>query len=383
MSSNYYFAHFNGSHFSKYVHEYKNLTVFIDYNNNITGTYSETAALNIIAEYKTTSKFTMYKLILQTLMQYLANNPTSDIIIHCESGSSQYHLGLSKEYKSRRGEWLIMTPEDVETFTEINHGLKKLTQEFVAKYVPGVKFVHFHYMEADIVPYLWLEYDENSKSRYHILCSNDKDLTQCLQYKNVIFQYRQSPTIKDPNKRIITGSNILSVMTGDYTIEEEYTNISTHIVPFMLSICGDNVDNVIGIKGIGYKTAFKLIRNAMQKNSILHDMIVSNYSTVNDIKDIYQLIIANVESKYAKKFEDNMSNILLNHQLCDFKIIRTYMQTKYKDQLKEEIARKHSPLSANDFIAFIREIIWDDAEFLHKCKLAYEKILATRGYQIL
>lgn len=374
--SKYYFTHFNGRSFSKYVQEYEKISAFIDYNNNITGTYSENSAINIVAEYKTTGKYTMYKTILQTILQFLANNKDTEIIIHSETGASQYHLGLNKDYKSRKGGWLIMSPEDSQTFMDINQSLRKLTQDFVARYIPRVRCVNYHYMEADIVPYLWVKYKEPDENRYYIICSNDKDLTQCLQYKNVIFQHRQSTKIKEEMKRFITPKNIVATITSDYTFEEN-ENLSPHIVPFLLSISGDSVDNVKGIKSYGYKSVYNIIKKAIAKNKQLEDALTSMYTSINEIKEIYNLLIQSVDSKSAKKLEDNLDTVILNHQLCDFKIIQTYMQTKYKEQVKEEIQRKHDIIDPDEFVQFVKEIIWDDAEFLLKCKQAYSKIIST------
>lgn len=364
-----YLAHFNKNILSKYIQQEKENVVFIDYNSNMSGTLSENSILQIISVYREHGKHALLKNVIHVLFDFLSSCYNSSVIIHIESGASQYHLSINKEYKQRRGEYLLLDKEDLETFFTMYSTSKDILDLLCTK-IPRISVISFRYMEADIVPFLVHDhYDEDVNM---FMCSSDKDLFQCLQSKKFVFQLRQIPSIKEQEKRIVTNKTCIYAITNqNYNINDD---IKPHIIPFLLSMSGDSSDNIKGIYRVGYSTIMKEFEKNYSK--IDRDLLF-NYSTVSELTEIYNKhIIPNFKSTLSKKIHDNLDSIIHNHKLIDFKIIKTYMDFSYKEQVKKVVQNKKNEFWTPDEVAdILKELIWYDTEWIIKMRDLYTRIL--------
>jgi 5'-3' exonuclease len=365
-----YFAHFNPSVFKRYIDNGERTTIFIDFNSNMTSFFDEKSILNILNMYKVHNKYVVVKPILLQLITFLSEVKDSRIIIHLESGRSQYHVKVNKNYKEKRGQYVLLKEEEVKAFFDIYDSVKDMFEK-VINLIPLIYVVHFKYMEADIVPYTYMKMSSDVDESY-ILCSSDKDLYQVLSNQKVKFQYRQLPTIK-PESRLVNSNNCLLYITKkDCEVNEK---LKPRMIPFLLSIAGDSSDSVTGIGRVGYITVQKeLEKVAKQKPELLE----TEYTTINELEELYEKMLSLMSVTFSKKIDENFETIINNHKLTDFNIIHTYMDHSFKELVKKKcLTKKSQYLTVNDFVYFLKEVIWDDPEWLLTMKNIYEELLIS------
>ena len=365
-----YFAHFNPSVFKRYIDNGERTTVFIDFNSNMTSFFDEKSMLNILDMYKTHSKYIVVKPILQGLITFLSEVKDSRIIVHIESGRSQYHVKVNKNYKEKRGQFVLLKEEEVKVFFDIYDSVKEMFEK-VINLVPMIDVVHFKYMEADIVPYSYMKLFNDVDETY-ILCSSDKDLYQILSNQKVKFQYRQLPTIKAESRLVNSNNCLLHMTKKDCEVSEK---LKPRMVPFLLSIAGDSSDCVTGIGRVGYLTVEKELEKVAKQNP---ELLETEYTTINELKELYEKMLPLMSVTFAKKIDENFETVINNHKLTDFNIMHTYMDYSYKELIKNKCSSKKSQyLTVNDFTYFLKEVVWDDSEWLLTMKNTYEQLLIS------
>ncbi len=156
----------------------------------------------------------------------LMNEGYQRIIVALDSGGDTMRHDIYPNYKSNRAS----VPEDLKSqFSIFKSALDAL----------GIFYIAKEGFEADdiIASFVSLYYRHNFN--VHIV-SSDKDLTQLVNNRVVVY---------DPSKKLIMGKNEVMMKFGVYP---EY------ILDY-ISLLGDAVDVIPGVKGIGKKTAVDLI----------------------------------------------------------------------------------------------------------------------------
>jgi DNA polymerase-1 len=129
-----------------------------------------------------------------------------------------------------------------------------------------------------------------------VIVTGDKDILQLVEDKNVL--------VWDDSK---------DIMYDSIKVVEKYGIAPKQIID-MLSLMGDAIDNVPGIKGIGQKTAVKLV----QGYGTLENILENAYSIKNNVGKLLQEYKS--DALLSKRLVELNKNVPLNYNLKDFGI---------------------------------------------------------------
>ena len=188
---------------------------------------------------------------LNSLMQVIKLEKPKYIGIAFDSKEKTFRHKFDTEYKANRPE----TPED---FIIDIKNLQKILEilDIVTITMPG-------YEADDILGTLAVE-ASNRGYRVKVL-SGDKDLFQLIDdKKNISILYLEGNRIKSSSERKYT--EITST-----TVIERLGITSDQVIDYK-ALCGDKSDNIPGVKGIGEKTAVKLLTQYKTLEGIYHNI---------------------------------------------------------------------------------------------------------------
>jgi len=372
--------------------------IFIDFNNNMSLLFNEHKIIEFIDNI--TSNHSMLSPLATSLMQLLdilLMIPNAYIVIHIERGQSQYHLNICKSYKARRGEYVLLSEEQTQLWRNYFDIVREVFSDLLYR-LPNVSVFSLDYMECDFIPYYLLQNRHSrAKGKWNSLLaeledinvfisSSDKDMFQTAWFEEVKMFYRLVTSIKDERKKYMSPSDILYVLTnGKELYSREYSaKIQAAIVPFLLSVSGDSSDNVTGIKGLGIIRALEYFKDFLDKWGAEPDIF--NYTTIGELRELYtrKLLPSLKNVLHAKKIEQNLELILMNHRLVDFKIISNDLPL---DQLQKldflyEAHRKKVVFTPSEFEMFLKQLVTIEPvainKLLTKYTQVYEKYTANK-----
>ncbi len=233
-------------------------------------------------------------------------------------GKENFRTKIYKDYKSNRKK---MPPDLFEQFKIIKDILKDFG--FLCCEIPG-------YEGDDVIASLTekiLQID--SESEIFIL-TYDKDLIQLISSNVKIFQF--------PDK----------IIDAQF-VKQKYGFSAQKIVDF-LALCGDNIDNIKGVSGIGKKIA----KDLLDEYSSL-DYILENINSINP--------------KYKNKILENLDNLELNleciklkknlHIDIDFKNMQFY--NIFQDKIFLKVLKKFQDLEMISIIKSLKNL-WEKVE---------------------
>jgi DNA polymerase-1 len=183
-----------------------------------------------------------------------------------DSRTPTFRHELYPEYKANRQK----APEDL-------HEQVPLVEEFLtALGIPCLKADGF---EADDIIATLAVKAKNEKRNCYIL-SSDKDLLQLVG--NGVFQLRPSKTAK--GEANVSSSGPVWEIVGVDEVKTEW-GVEPEKVLDLLSLTGDSSDNVPGVKGIGDKTAVKLMARYGSLDEIYKNIAAIEGSTGKKIAE--------------------------------------------------------------------------------------------------
>ena len=192
------------------------------------------------------------------------------IYIAWEGGGSLRRRQLYSQYKlGRKAGKLNRFYEDDIPDSEENKKHQLITLLKMLKFAPVCQLYVSDCEGDDVIAHLCCGVFRNQNK---IIVSSDKDMYQLLNDKTNLYSLHK--------KKIITSSDIF----------EEY-RIKTHNFAIAKALCGDQGDNVPGIKGIGFKTAalkFPFLGN--ESEIILQEIIDFCQSHISE-SIIYQRVL--------------------------------------------------------------------------------------------
>ena len=170
---------------------------------------------------------------LKTLGRIVNEVQPSVVVVAWEGGGSQRRRKLFPEYKlGRRAEKLNrFYGDDIpESEENKNHQLTSLLG--MLKHAPVCQVYASDCEGDDVVAFLC---NGPYRAREKVIVSSDKDMYQLLDEKTRIYSLHK--------KTFVTASDVF----------EEF-RVKTHNFALAKALCGDQGDNVPGIKGLGFKT---------------------------------------------------------------------------------------------------------------------------------
>ncbi len=242
-------------------------------------------------------------------------NKEVKIFIATDKGKSAYHKNINPEYKSNRKISSVMLPYS-EQSEEIIYKNNNLISDICSK-LPNVHMIPLEFLESDFIPYYLITRKfKDEKNIFHIIGSNDKDHYQALLLDNTIMFTKKSSNFKIFDKSSILLDYLKIKDVNDMEEKQKsltlIKNINPEYISVLMAICGDTVDNVFGIKGIGAKTVFKIFNSdkiikAIFGNSLeeLLDRVHNGGKVILDNPDITLL-----DKKYHHLVTDENNKII-------------------------------------------------------------------------
>ncbi len=184
----------------------------------------------------------------------------------------------------------------------------------------GIKYYEIDNYEADDIIGTFAKFCDDDKEFIGTIISSDKDLLQLISSDVDIKLLKQKDYIRYNEK----------------TFEEAYGIKPINIID-LKALMGDSSDNIPGVKGVGEKTALKL----------LHE-----YKTLDGI---YQNV-DNIKGKLGEKIKNDKENAYKSYHLAT--IVKnvpmeiTIEDTKYKGENKEELNKIYEDL---EFYSFLKK----------------------------
>jgi 5'-3' exonuclease len=160
--------------------------------------------------------------------------------------SSILRRNIYSDYKLNRKN-RIRTEEEISSYNYQRIRIKQYLEEVY------VRQGEFKYCESDdCIAY----YVQNSENEHKIIYSSDGDLTQLISEKTSIY----NPS----HKNLYAPNDIIKYQKHDVLIE----NVKT-----LKILCGDDSDNILGIKGIGIKKVVKLFPEIANQKVSIEDIL--------------------------------------------------------------------------------------------------------------
>ena len=269
---------------------------------------------------------------------------TPRIFFFSDIGQSEYHKQIDKSYKENRGSPIILTEEEYIRSKQLVNGLLEAFGNLIS-FIPGIFYLHLHYMESDFLPYYILKNFSFSKNEVFIIVSRDKDLAQCLAlYPETSYQFfldhKGQKTLLDAK----------SVVSYHFKVNTDKM-YPPQLIALGLAIAGDNADNVIGVKQIGYKRFLSIIDHVESQNNIqwsLDNMQNLEYLLSSDVK---KPTIKNL----IEKIRQNRDLIEKNLKLVDFNIISSNLASSVVHQIHQSL-KYNKILNENLIKQYVKQI---------------------------
>jgi DNA polymerase-1 len=285
---------------------YEKVTFFIDLQSIAKGLYSLRSIEEDISffdenGYVNTLPYELFEYLRNIEKRFKNYDPF--FVIFYDNGVFNYHWMIYKEYKRNRH----YDPRDAELvhiFKKVKEYYFNVIEREFNKYDNcAVLFIRNY--EADFIPYALIKYgyfESNDPKNLNIILSSDKDLLQCLTLNNTM-QYVVTYNQKKYRMELYDKNNWFM-----YLCDSEKYRIAPEYLPLILSIAGDQSDNIPGIKGYGFKKAVELIKLYDLRYDLSNIEKITSKVDVKLIERNYKLVsfevITNKVFNNVKKYVD-------------------------------------------------------------------------------
>lgn len=221
----------------------------------------------------------------------------------------------------------------------------------------GIKYFELAPYEADDIIGTIAKMTEEDPNYASTIISSDKDLLQLISDETEVKLLKQSGYIRYNKNKFIEDYGIMPIRMID-----------------LKALMGDASDNIPGVKGIGEKTALKLLQE--------YDNIENLYDNIDNIKGkVKEKLVNDKEMAFvSKKIATIYRDVPLDITLDDLKYERTY-----SNELKEIFQEleffsfiKNNTVVDNEDIKYS---VLEDVSILDK-KIAIEVIIDNNNYHI-
>lgn len=292
---------------------------YIDLKNSSTGLFVPDIVQDIVSNNGIMKKgfdSTIFQSILLTISNWKywcsQRNLKLKIFIANDMGKSEYHLTLEKEYKANRKITNVILESCKEEMDEIKAKNWNFSED-VCNSLNDVYYINLKFIESDFIPYYLIKkYFNNMSNVLHILSSNDKDHFQFLNLPNTVMFFKRmgNHVVLNKNKFL---NKFVNYLTLPFDKQPLWTKIidsidPEHIVNIM-SLVGDAVDDVPGIKGIGNKTAVKLF----SEKEIVEKIFGTPQESLQRVLEGKELAIQ--DSIPLSKLSNKWKNVVINNNV--------------------------------------------------------------------
>jgi 5'-3' exonuclease len=331
-----------------YIRKYDSVNVYVDLKNSLTTVFIKDIQDELkfnSRNYKGMCDSSIFQGCLAYASYWLRNTKAlgKNCKVCCitDTGTSSYHTNLSSKYKESR---LISNIDGVyggmddeirvirdKNFSIANKVLNKLSKTY---------FISLKFLESDFISHYLITRKFNQDNILHVIISSDKDMFQTITTPNIVQIYN-----RNNNRYLLDMNTAISKYTKIDSLSEKnklkklynLKNFDINWISALMSIVGDNSDDIQGIHGLGPAKAFDLFVDSEnvykyigtpeeQKNRIL--------SGGNYFKE--DIDINNMNSIW-KKVYDHKDIITLAYKLISYESLISWLETPDKTEKKETI----------------------------------------------
>jgi len=338
------------------------INYFIDVRSACPSFYDESMMKFIVNDesscylYLAKSLYNLLKYVDYHIGLTLKYKSTPRFFFFSDTGVSQFHLQIDKDYKAnRKHASVILTESEYKRSKQLQNALLLSFKRIITQ-VPGCFYIHLGYVETDFIPYYILSNFNFSDDEAFIIKSNDKDLAQVLSLKTSIYQllrHRKFGKVLLPSDKAIP-FHMLKSLT-------ETTKQPAHLIPIYLSIAGDSSDNIQGIRGVGYKTLHSLLETIDY-----HEWTNDNFENLNIL-----LNKAKPKTKRSEKIlqliQDNLGLVEKNLRLTDFKYMSEHISSTIVSDIHKafKVTYKLSESDIRNFVSFVKQLTNNDNAYFY------------------
>lgn len=250
------------------------------------------------------------------------------IVFFFESGRSQYHYNLNKEYKGNRlitdYSGKVVTAADMEDFGKLVRSNLEIFDK-IANAIPEVYCAYLKFADADFVPHYianTMGLANNPKS-FHIIYSTDKDMSQSLR-PNVVQYLRKIVKVdKFENGELVKKAGTIDhIYLNDSNCNSYFwkltgnNNFDVQTATMYLSLLGDGADGIRGADGIGGVVAEKVFTllwehgfKQLKTPELFYTALDSVVSKMTEIENQIKLIESGLEVKLNEMVQNEKTPI--------------------------------------------------------------------------
>ena len=267
----------------------RTITFFIDLQSIARGLYNKKVVELEISNYDENRKiYTLPKELFEYLrgIESVYKKYDPFFIIFYDKGRSRYHHAIDSSYKSNR-KILNMDSIYADIYMKLKDFYFQIIYETFNNYNNCI-VLYLDSYESDFIPHYVISkgyLDSNNENNINIILSADKDLLQTTKFPNT-YQYVVSYKNNKYEMSLYDKRNGLKYIYPRF----KPGVLDTAYIPLILSIAGDSADNIVGIKGFGYKKAIDFIIKYQLRPDLSNIESVKDLIDVSLVKRNYKLI---------------------------------------------------------------------------------------------
>lgn len=254
---------------------------------------------------------------------------TSNIIFYCTDLKADPNMMTNHIYNKRyRKDFMnsyVYGDRYEITNGMINEGITYA--KTICDYIDRVFLITSPIVEASVIPYL-LKNNQRLKPDLNIILTKDNYDLQYVNHKCIILWPNKDESI------ILTKSNIMSFLRYKNEMDEDKVrvNLSTSLIPFILSVLGDKKRGMEKVSGIGFKKLYKGLESLY-----LDDFISDEVSSSMSLESLLTLV------KSSKGFREiNVKETIGNNYYCtDLERQNSILNQTSKMLIEDQIVNKY------------------------------------------
>lgn len=175
----------------------------------------------------------------------------------------------------------------------VNIGLRTIIDESIEllktilEYIDGVYLIESGNIEPSLVPLIIDSENQNIRKNNFIISSDRYDYQYCL-----MDYYVMRP--KQKNSYILYKGNIMQQMLLEEKLIPSDYNLNHNIIPFILSILGNDYRSLNKVKGMGFRTVVKGVKKGIDENLIS--------DKVNNVFILSRILKDNIQEEVFKNY---------------------------------------------------------------------------------